>query len=49
VDESQRADDDIHRIIGQGQPVKLTDAELAVWDTPPRIGAPPFIEASRGR
>ena len=38
VDQGQRADDDIHRVAGQRQPVKLTDVELAVRDTPPRVG-----------
>ena len=38
MDESQRADDDVHRVIGQGQLVKLTEEELAVCDTPPRVG-----------
>ena len=38
ADQSQRAHDDIHRIIGQRQPVKLTETELSVWDTPPRAG-----------
>jgi hypothetical protein len=38
VGQSQRADDDIRRVIGQGQPVKLAEAELAVRDAPPRVG-----------
>jgi hypothetical protein len=37
VDESERADDDVHRVIGQRQPVKLADVELAFWDAPPRV------------
>jgi hypothetical protein len=38
VDQRQRAHDDIHRIIRHRQPVKLTEAELTVRDTPPRSG-----------
>jgi hypothetical protein len=38
VDESQRADDDIHRIVRERQPVKLAQAELAVGDSSPCVG-----------
>ena len=38
VDESERTGDDVHRVGGQRQPVKRTEAELTVWDTPPRVG-----------
>ena len=35
VDESERADDDVHRMIGQRQSVQRSEVELAIWDTPP--------------
>ena len=38
VDESERADDDVHRIIGQRQLVQRSEVELAVWDAPPCVG-----------
>jgi hypothetical protein len=38
VDQGERADDDVHRVIRQRQPVKLGDAELALRDTVPRVG-----------
>jgi hypothetical protein len=31
VDESERADDDLHRVVRQRQPVQLSEVELAVW------------------
>ena len=38
VDESERANDDVHRVIGQRQLVQRSEVELAIWDTPPRVG-----------
>lgn len=38
MDESERADDDVYRVIGQRQLVQRSDVELAVWDTPLRVG-----------
>lgn len=38
VDKGERADDDVHRIIGQRQLVQRSEVELATWDTPPRVG-----------
>ena len=36
--ECERADDDVHGVIRQRQPVKLGDVELAILDTLPRVG-----------
>jgi hypothetical protein len=38
VDEGEGADDDVRRIIGQRQPVQFADVELAIGNTPPRVG-----------
>ena len=35
MDQSERADDDVHRIIGRRQLVHLAEVELAIGDTPP--------------
>jgi len=37
VDQGKRADDDVGRVIGQRQPVQLSDVELTIRDTPPRV------------
>jgi hypothetical protein len=39
MDECERADDDVHRIIGQRQLVQRSEVELAIFDAPPRAGS----------
>lgn len=38
MDESERADDDVHRVVRQRQSLQFSDVELAIWNPPTGMG-----------